>query len=73
MKKILLTIAITLSFLTGFTSVNTFAAVNTVNTVNTAETNAARICIKVYEDGAIWVYVYEEDGTYIGKYIDENF
>jgi len=70
MKKILLTIAITLSLLTGFSSVNTFAA---VNTVNTAETNAAKIYIKVYEDGAIWVYVYEEDGTYVGKYIDENF
>lgn len=70
MKKILLTIAITLSLLTGFTSVNTFAA---SNTVNTAETISARVYIKVYEDGAIWVYVYEQDGTYVGKFIEENF
>lgn len=70
MKKTLLTIALTLSLLNGFTAVNTFAA---SNTVNTAESNGARIYIKVYEDGAIWVYVYEEDGTYVGKFIEENF
>ncbi len=70
MKKTLLTIAITLSLLTGFTTVNTFAA---ANTVNTAETTGSRIYIKVYEDGAIWVYVYETDGTYVGKFIEENF
>ena len=70
MKKTLLTIAVTLSLLTGFTSVNTFAA---SNTVNTAETSAGRVYIKVYEDGAIWVYVYEEDGTFVGKFIDDTF
>ncbi len=69
MKKTLLTIAITLSLLTGFSTVNTFAA---SSKVTTAESNGARIYIKVYEDGAIWVYVYEEDGTYVSKYIEQN-
>ena len=69
MKKTLLTIAITLSLLTGFSTVNTFAA---SSNVTTAESNGARIYIKVYEDGAIWVYVYEEDGTYVAKYIEQN-
>jgi len=69
MKKTLLTIALTLSLLTGFTTVNTFAA---ANTVNSSETSGALIYIKVYEDGAIWVYVYEEDGTYVTKYIDNE-
>jgi len=69
MKKTLLTIALTLSLLTGFTTVNSFAA---ANTVNTSETSGALIYIKVYEDGAIWVYVYEEDGTYVTKYIDNE-
>lgn len=70
MKKTLLTIAITLSLLTGFSTVNTFAA---SSNVSTAESNGGRIYIKVYEDGAIWVYVYEEDGTFVGKIIDDNF
>lgn len=70
MKKTLFALIITLSFLTGFTASNTFAASNNVNTV---ENNNSRIYIRVYEDGAIWVYVYEEDGTYVAKYIEENF
>lgn len=69
MKKTLLTIALSLSLLTGFTTLNTFAG---ANTVNTSETSGALIYIKVYEYGAIWVYVYEEDGTYVTKYIDNE-
>lgn len=69
MKKTLLTIALTLSLLTGFTTVNTFAA---SNSVNTSENIDSRIYIKVYEDGAIWVYVYETDGTFITKFIDND-
>ncbi|HAX49749.1 MAG TPA: hypothetical protein PK605_14940 [Ignavibacteria bacterium] len=69
MKKTLLTLALTLSLVTGFTTVSTFAA---VNTANTTQNNGSRVFIKVYEDGAIWVYVYTEDGTFVTKYVEEN-
>ncbi len=69
MKKLLLTLALTLSLVCGFST--TFAAINNDPTV--IENTNNRIYIKVYEDGAIWVYVYEEDGTFVGKFIEENF
>ena len=70
MKKTLLTIALTLSLLTGFSAVNTFAS--EINPTNTEFSNGSRIYVKVYEDGAIWVYVYDTDGTFITKYIDND-
>ncbi len=69
MKNLILTLALTLSLICGFSS--TYAAVNNDPTV--IENTDNRIYIKVYEDGAIWVYVYEEDGTFVTKYIEENF
>lgn len=27
---------------------------------------------KVYEDGAIWVYVYTEDGIFVAKYVEQS-
>lgn len=71
MKKTLLTLALTLSLLTGFSAVNTFAS--ETNAAITEYSNGSRIYVKVYEDGAIWVYVYEEDGTFVTKYVEENF
>ena len=69
MKKLTFALVLTLSIFSGFTSVNTFAAANTVNQV---QANEAKIYIKVYEDGAIWVYVYEQDGTFVSKSIENN-
>ena len=69
MKKLTFALVLTLSIFSGFTTVNTFAA---ANTVNSAQANGARIYIKVYEDGAIWVYVYEQDGTFVSKSIENN-
>lgn len=69
MKKLTFALVLTLSIFTGFTASNTLAA---SNTVSSAEANGAKIYIKVYEDGAIWVYVYEEDGTFVSKSIENN-
>jgi nitrogen fixation protein FixH len=30
------------------------------------------IYVKVYEDGAIWVYVYTEDGIFVSKYVEQS-
>jgi hypothetical protein len=65
MKKLILTIAITLSLVSGFSIVS---AAEMNNTTSSATTSTGRYSIKVYEDGAIWVYVYESDGTYVTKY-----
>jgi hypothetical protein len=70
MKNLILTLALTLSLTIGFS--NTFASVNDNNPAQT-ESSSNRIYIKVYEDGAIWVYVYEEDGTFVNKYIENNY
>lgn len=69
MKKLLLTLSLTLSLICGFT--NTYSAVTVDPTA--IENIENRIYIKVYEDGAIWIYVYEEDGTFVEKYIENNF
>ena len=65
MKKLILTIAITLSLVSGFSFVS---AAELSNSSSTSTTSTGRYSIKVYENGAIWVYVYEEDGTYVTKY-----
>lgn len=66
-KKIILTIAIILSLTTGICLV-TAAELNSTSSTSTSSTS--RYSIKVYENGAIWVYVYEEDGTFVYKYIE---
>lgn len=69
MKKIFLTIALTLSLISA-AAVNTFAA--ELKSAVTEQNTGSRIYIKVFEDGAIWVYVYEEDGTFVAKYIESE-
>ncbi|KXK46754.1 MAG: hypothetical protein UZ05_CHB002002309 [Chlorobi bacterium OLB5] len=69
MKKILLTLALTLSLVSA-AAINTFAA--ELKSAKTEQNTDSRIYIKVYEDGAIWVYVYEQDGTFVTKYIDNE-
>ncbi|MEO8512808.1 MAG: hypothetical protein ABI543_04570 [Ignavibacteria bacterium] len=68
MKTLILTIAITLSLVSGFSTVS--AADLSSSSATSTTTNENRILIKVYEDGAIWVYVYEQDGTFVSKYVE---
>lgn len=70
MKKVIITIAITLSFLTGFATVN--AAENNISNTTVSSNADNRVYVKVFEDGAIWVYVYEQDGSFVAKYIEQN-
>lgn len=65
MKKLILIITITLSLVSGFSFVS---AAELSNSSAKSTTNTGRYTIKVYENGAIWVYVYESDGTYVTKY-----
>ncbi len=67
MKKLILTIAITLSLVSGFSFVS---AAELSNSSSTSTTSTGTYSIKVYEDGAIWVYVYESDGTFVTKYVE---
>lgn len=69
MKKIFLTLAITLSLVSGF---NTLKADGNPNQLTSSQQGSSKIYIKVFEDGAIWVYVYEQDGTFIGKFIENQ-
>ena len=66
MKKIFLTLAIALSLTLGFSSNTVFSSVQN----QTTESTTGYIYVKVYEDGAIWVYVYTEDGTFVSKVIE---
>lgn len=69
MKKLILTIAITLSLVSGFS----FASAAELSSSSaTTVSSIGRYSIKVYEDGAIWVYVYESDGTFVNKYEEQT-
>ncbi len=65
MKNLLTALVITLSLASGFSIVS---AAGSSNTSSTTATSTSRYTIKVFENGAIWVYVYEEDGTFVAKY-----
>ncbi len=69
MKKIILTLAIALSLALGFTSNTAFS--NVLNQ-DIQSLNTNYIYVRVYENGAIWVYVYTEDGTFVTKIIDQQ-
>ncbi|MBE2219858.1 MAG: hypothetical protein IAE90_16735 [Ignavibacteria bacterium] len=67
MKNLLLALVITLSFATGISTVYS------KNTAATEQTANGYTYIKVVQDGAIWVYVYTEDGTFVTKWIEQSF
>lgn len=72
MKKVILTLSLTLSLGFGF---NQLKADNlNIDPVQTSfdGNRAGYTYIKVFEDGAIWVYVYDEDGTFIGRFLEED-
>ena len=68
MKKLIIAIALTLGLTAGFSSVS---AAELNNSSATSQTAGNKVYITVYENGAIWVYVYE-DGTFIGRYTEEE-
>ena len=72
MKKLIAVSAIILSSFFGYNTVYT-AETNLKNNENEAniETSVENyIYVKVYENGAIWVYVYTQDGIFVAKYED---
>jgi hypothetical protein len=71
MKNLVIAIAVTLLSLTGFATINSAELKAPVSIASVDDYNdGTYILFKVYEDGAIWVYVYEEDGTFVAKVID---
>jgi len=73
MKNLILAIAITLFSITGFATLNAAELKAPASIVSIDDYNdGTYILIKVYEDGAIWVYVYEQDGTFVSKIIDQQ-
>ncbi len=66
MKNLLLAIVITLSLSTGISTVYSN------NTAATEQTASGYTYVKVVQDGAIWVYVYTEDGTFVTKWIEST-
>jgi hypothetical protein len=69
MKKFFLILAVTLGLALGFSSGTTFSNEKPQGT-ETSVTNY--VYVLVYENGAIWVYIYTEDGIYVGKVIDQQ-
>ena len=67
MKNLILALVITLSFATGISTVYS------KNTAATEQTASGYTYVRVVEDGAIWVYVYTEDGTFVAKWIETEF
>ena len=56
-------------------SVNTVFSANYLNNdtaIGQESNSSSYIYVRVYEDGAIWVYVYTEDGSFVGKYIEQS-
>ena len=68
MKNLILAITLTLGLTAGFSSIT---AAELSSSSATTQTAGNRVYITVYENGAIWVYVYE-DGTFIGRYAEEE-
>jgi hypothetical protein len=69
MKNFTLALIVSLSLAFGFTSVKA-SELTKPETNNKCEDAANYIYVRVYEAGAIWVYVYTEDGIFVAKYVD---
>ena len=67
MKNLLLALVITLSLTTGISTVYSN------NTTATEQSASGYSYVKVAQDGAIWVYVYTEDGTFITKWMETAY
>lgn len=75
MKKLFLSLILTLSLIFGFNSVKS-AELTGKMTDSKAEYGisgygaSCYIYISVYENGGWWIYVYTEDGIFVEKYED---
>lgn len=69
MRHLTLALIVAVSMIFGFNSVK--ASDLPVNSTETSH-SAGYIMIKQYEDGAIWVYVYSEDGAFVAKYMEQD-
>jgi len=69
MKNLILAVVITLSFIFGFNTVNS-QELSPNSAKETSITTDSYTYVRVYEDGAWWIYVYTEDGIYVSKHID---
>jgi hypothetical protein len=69
MKNLTLALIVALSLAFGFSSAKA-SEIRKPETNITCETGENYIYIRVYENGAIWVYVYTEDGIFVGKHVD---
>jgi len=67
MKNLLLALVITLSLTTGISTVYSN------NTTATEQSASGYSYVKVVQDGAIWVYVYTEDGTFVTKWMETAY
>lgn len=72
MKNLIIAFAITFLSLTGFASTNAAELKTSIISTIDDYNDGTYILIKVYEDGAIWVYVYEQDGTFVSRIIDQQ-
>ncbi len=69
MKNFTLALIVSLSLAFGFTSVKA-SELPKPETNITCENSDNYIYIRVYEDGAFWIYIYTEDGIFVAKQVD---
>lgn len=74
MKNLLITIVAAFSiFFVSQEALSSAISVNNNTLIENIQNDSRQIHIKVYEDGAIWVYVYSEDGAFISKFIEQQY
>jgi predicted DNA binding protein len=74
MKNLILTLVFAVALTFGVNSINSseLSSKSLSSTQAADSNNDGYIYIRVYEDGAIWVYVYSEDGAFISKHIENQ-
>jgi len=68
MKKLILSLILTLSLVFGFNSVNAAEVSN--NKASSIKKLDGLIFIRVYEEGSFWIYIYTLDGIFLSKHIE---
>ena len=70
MKNFTLALVLTLSLAFGFSSVKASDVTKPETSITCEAATTTYIYVRVYENGAIWVYVYTEDGIFVSKHED---
>ncbi|MBZ0203868.1 MAG: hypothetical protein K8I03_12690 [Ignavibacteria bacterium] len=70
MKTLVIAIALTISLGLGFNSLTAESSTQQVQISD--DDHAGWTYIRVFEDGAIWVYVMDEDGIFVTKYLEQQ-